>query len=78
MDDSPILHRSTRNLDCLGLTFTIANANLREVQPSGVDVHEKGGALPVVDTAPALTEGTAGVELASEAKRPPPPSLRRW
>ena len=45
------------------------------------DVHEPGRALPVVDTVPALAEGTAGVELAGKAERAitaNPKALEPW
>jgi len=47
----------------------VANTDAEEVEPPGVDAHERGGALPVVGAAPALAKGTAGVEPAGEAKR---------
>jgi hypothetical protein len=68
-DDSRILHGSTRDLDRFGLAFMVANADLREVQPSGVDAHERGESAAVVGAAPDLAEGTAGVELVGEAER---------
>ena len=34
--------------------------------------------MPIVGTAPAMAEGTAGVELASEAEKPQLPNLTRW
>ena len=37
--------------------------------PSGVNAHERGGVVPVVDNAPALAVGTAGVEPGSGAER---------
>lgn len=78
LDDSSILHGSPRDLDCLGLAFTDTNPDLRKAQLSSVDAHERREAMPIVGTAPAMAEDTAGVELASEAERPPPPSLTRW
>ena len=45
------------------------NTDARKVEPSGVDTHERGGALPVAGAAPALAEGIAGVEPAGEAER---------
>ena len=42
---------------------------MRNLRPSGVNAHERGGALPVVGTAPALVEGTAGFEPAGEAEK---------
>ena len=46
----------------------VANTDVREVEPSGTDAHERGRALPVVDTAPTLARGTAVVEPAGEAE----------
>ena len=39
----------------------------REVEPSGVDTHARGGALLVVGAAPAMAEGTTSVEPADGA-----------
>ena len=61
LDDSPILLSSPGDLDRLGLGCTVADADARELEPSSVDAHERGGALPVVGAAPALAERTAGV-----------------
>ena len=54
--------------DPLGLVGAVVDVDVREVEPSGVDAHKRGGALPVVGVAPALAEGTAGVEPAGEAE----------
>lgn len=45
------------------------NADVRGVEPSGIEAYERGGVQPVADTAPALAESTAGIELADEAER---------
>ena len=57
--------------DPLGLASAAvsADADAREVEPSGIDTHERGGDLPVMGAAPALAEGTAGIEPASGAER---------
>jgi len=68
-DDSPILHGSAGGLDCLGLARVVADADAKELEPSSVDAHERGGALPVVGAAPALAEETTGVEPAGKAER---------
>ena len=44
------------------------DVDAEEIDPSGVDAHERGGALPVVGVAPALAEGTASVGPAGEAE----------
>jgi len=70
LDDSSMLHGGgPGDLDSLGLAWTVADMEARKVEPSGVDAHERGGALPVVGAAPALAEGTAGVEPAGEAEK---------
>jgi len=69
LDDSPILLGSPGDLDRLRLVCTVSNADARELEPSSVDAYERVGALPVVGAAPALAEGTAGVEPAGEAER---------
>jgi len=43
--------------------------DVEEVEPSGVNAHERGEALPVVDAAPALDESTSGVKPAGEAEK---------
>lgn len=45
--DSPILHGSPGNPDCLGLACVDEDANAEELKPLSVDAHERGGALPV-------------------------------
>ena len=45
------------------------NADVSFPEPSSVDTHKRGGALPVVGTAPALAKDTAGAEPASEAEK---------
>ena len=72
LSDSPVLHGdpgSPGGLDSLGLACMAVDADTKEVEPSGVDAYERRGALPIVCAAPALAEGTAGVEPASEAER---------
>ncbi len=70
LDDSSMLHGGgPGDLDSLGLAWTVADMEARKVEPSDVDAHEQGGALPVVGAAPALAEGTAGVEPAGEAEK---------
>ena len=56
-------------IDPFGSAGMAENADAGEVEPSGVDTHERGGALLVVGTAPTLAEGTAGVEPTGEAER---------
>ena len=67
--------------DRLWLICPIAKTDARSVGPSGGDAHEPGRELPVVDTAPALAGGTAGVELAGKAERAitaNPEALEPW
>ena len=81
LDDSPILVGSPGDFDRLGLACTVANVDVRELEPSSVDVYERGGALPVVGAAPTLAEETAGVEPAGEAERAAaakPEALAPW
>ena len=57
------------------------DADTKEVEPSGVDEYERRGALSIVCAAPALAEGTAGVEPAGEAERAmaaKPEALASW
>ena len=54
--------RSLKTLTLLDILAWPKTLRRGEVEPSGVDAHERGGVLLVVDTAPALAEG-AGVEL---------------
>src|SRR5260221_10370363 len=51
-----------------GLAGMVADADAREVEPSSVDAHERGGTLAVMGVAPALAESTASVELAGKAE----------
>jgi len=46
----------------------VAKTDARLVEPSGDDVHERGRALPVMDTTGALAKGTTGVGLAGKAE----------
>ena len=70
LDDSSMPHGGgPGDLDSLGLAWTVADMEARKVEPSGVDAHERGGALPVVGAAPVLAEGTAGVEPAGKAEK---------
>jgi len=55
--------------DPLGLVGTVIDIDVREVEPSGIDAHEQGGALLVAGIALALAEGTAGIEPAGKAKK---------
>ena len=43
--------------------------NAGEVEPSSANAYERGGALLVAGTAPALAEDAAGVEPTGEAER---------
>ena len=56
-------------IDPFGSAGVAENADTREVKPSGVDAHKRGGVLPVVGAAPALAKGTAGIEPTGEAER---------
>jgi len=69
LDDPPVLLGSPEDLDHLGLICTVAKTDARLVEHLGVDAHERGRALSVLDTAAALAEGTAGVELAGKGER---------
>ena len=51
-----------------GLAGAVMDVDMEEIDPLGIDTHERGGALPVVGVAPALAEGTAGVGPAGEAE----------
>jgi hypothetical protein len=68
LDDSHILFSSLGDLNRLGLAFTIADADAREVEPSGIEAHERGGVLPVAGAAPAMAKGTAGIKPIGEAE----------
>jgi len=46
-----------------------ADTDAREVGPSGVGTHKRGGALRILSAALAMTEGTACVESAGEAEK---------
>ena len=74
MGSSPITFVSSGEFDSHRLACAVTNTDAREVKPSGVDTlaHEQGGAVPVLDTTPALAEGTDGVEPAGEAERAKP------
>ena len=67
--DSPAF---PENVDPFGLAGVAEKVDAGGVEPSGVDIHERGGALPVVGAAPALAERTAGVEPAGETERAHP------
>jgi len=58
-----------RRPDCLGLACAVTNTNAREIKPSGIDMYEQGGVLSIMDTTPALAEGTASGELAGGAEK---------
>ena len=45
------------------------NTDVRLPKPLSINMHERGGALPVMGAAPALAKDTAGVEPASKAKK---------
>jgi len=66
LGDSPVI---LEVIDPFGPAGVAENADAEEVEPSSVDEHERGEALPVVGAAPALAERTAGVEPAGEAER---------
>jgi len=80
MGSSPITFVSSGDFDSHRLACAVTNTDAREVKPSGVDTlaHEQGGALPVLDTTPALAEGTAGVKSLAGLRKPPLQNLRRW
>ena len=71
LDNSPAF---LGNVNPFRLAGVAKNADAGEVEPLCVDTHERGRAPPVVGTAPALAEATAGVrpgrkaEIASTAK----------
>jgi len=70
--DSPFLpgdHGSPRDLNSLGPACTVTEADAKEVEPSCVDAHKRGGAPLLVGAAPPLAEGAAGVGPAGEAER---------
>ena len=84
LGDSPFLpgdHSSPRDLDSLGPACTVADVDMKEVEPSCVDAHKQGGVLPVTGVVPALAEDTVSVgpadkaETASAAK---PEALVSW
>jgi len=62
MGSSPIILGSSRDLDSHMLVCVVTNTNAREVKPLGIDTHKQRGALLLMDTTPALAEGTASVE----------------
>lgn len=64
--DSPVFIGSTVPLE---LTGAAENVDGEEVEPPGVDAHERGGMLPVAGAATTLAEGTVGVKPAGEAER---------
>ena len=68
-----VSHEGPGILEPTGVT---GNADAREVEPSGVDAHEPGGASLPVSAAPALAEGTAGIKPAGKAERAT--ATRRW
>ena len=57
------------DVDPVGRAGVAENADAGEVELSGVDVHERGGALPVAGAALALAEEAAGIEPAGKAER---------
>ena len=65
----------------LGLVGLAEDMDVRELEPSSVDAHEQGGALLVVDAAPAVAKETTSVEPAGEAERAAatrPEALASW
>ena len=77
LDDSHILFSSAGGLDPLRLGFTIGDADAREVGPSGIEAHERGGALLVADAAPALPKELLASNSSARLTELPPLSLRR-
>ena len=64
-----------------GFVDLAEDADARNLEPSGIDMHEQGGALPVAGAAPAQAESTAGVKSAGEAERAiaaKPEALASW
>ncbi len=57
------------HLDLFGLAYTVATTDARVVEPLSIHARERGGAQLVAGTAPALAEGTAGIELVGGAER---------
>ena len=45
------------------------NADVRELEPSRLNTHERGRASPVMGAAPALAKGTASVKPAGQAEK---------
>ena len=68
-NDSPIILEGLEDPAPFGLAGVAENADTEEIEPSGVNAHKRGGALPVAGIASALAEGTADVEPAGEAKK---------
>ena len=67
--------------DPLRLAGAVVNVDLRKVEPLCVNVHERGGASPVVGATPVLAEGITGVEPTSEAEKAitaEPKALAPW
>ena len=55
--------------DLLGPVVVTENADVRELEPSRVNAHERGRTLPVMCAAPALAKGTASVKPAGKAEK---------
>jgi hypothetical protein len=45
------------------------NMDVRLSEPSSINAHEQGGALPVVSTASALAKGTTGIKPTGKAEK---------
>jgi len=67
LGSSPAFLGSPGDFDHFGLT--VANTDVREGKPLGIHIYERGGVQLVVGAAPALAEGTGGVELVGGAER---------
>jgi len=57
------------DLDSLGPACTVADVDVKKFEPSGADVHERGGAPLLAGAAPAPTESTISVKPAGEAEK---------
>jgi hypothetical protein len=76
-DDSPILLGNPGAPDPFGLAGVAENTGVGDVEPSSINAHERGGALPVGPLhQPWPRELPASNPLAG-LKKPPPPSPRR-
>ena len=69
------------DLHPLGLVGLAKDMDVRELEPSSIDMHEQGGALLVVDAAPAVAKETTSIKPAGEAERASaarPKALASW